>query len=60
MLKKYEDEGLRNLEDIRILKINDFRKYGSPLEIVSKFGGKEEYLQAIRDLEDELYIDIGA
>jgi hypothetical protein len=28
---------------------------GTPSEIVEKFGGKNEYLKAIHDIEDELY-----
>lgn len=55
LLDKYADEGLENLESMEILRIPDFRKYGSPLEIVKKFGGKDKYLRAIRELEKEIY-----
>lgn len=30
-------------------------KFGSPLEIIHEFGSKEQYLQAVKELEMELY-----
>lgn len=55
LLDKYADEGLENLESIEVLKIPDLKKYGSPLEIVKKFGGKQKYLDAVKELEQEIY-----
>lgn len=56
LLAKYEDEGLKNLEDINILKVAPFDSYGSPVEIVKNiFGGKDKYEQAVAELEKELY-----
>ena len=55
LLDKYADEGLTNLEDPKVLKVQPFDKYGTPLEIIQAFGGKEEYSQAIRSLELQLY-----
>ncbi|WP_299089777.1 EcoAI/FtnUII family type I restriction enzme subunit R [uncultured Metabacillus sp.] len=55
LLAKYADEGLENLESLEVLKLPDLQKYGSPLEIVKKFGGKKQFLQAIKELENEIY-----
>jgi type I restriction enzyme, R subunit len=55
LLDKYADEGLSNIEDPKVLKIQPFDQYGTPSEIVDVFGGKEKYFQAIRDLEANLY-----
>lgn len=55
LLDKYEDEGLENLEDMKVLRLDPFKKLGSPMEIVQEFGGRDEYLQAIHEIEDELY-----
>ncbi len=55
LLDKYADEGVANLEDINVLKIQPFDSFGTPIEIISTFGGREEYERAVRDLEDELY-----
>jgi len=55
LLDKYADEGIENIEDIKILKVNPFDDFGTPMEIISLFGGKKQYLQAINELEYELY-----
>jgi type I restriction enzyme R subunit len=55
LLEKYADEGLENLESLEVLKVEPFDKFGTPLEIVKEFGGKDKYLQAIKDLEREIY-----
>lgn len=55
LLDKYADEGIENLESIEILKVPDFNKFGSPLEIVNKFGGIENYFNTINELKNEIY-----
>jgi type I restriction enzyme R subunit len=55
LLEKYADEGITNIESIEVLRVNPFKDFGSPIEIISNFGSKEKYLQAVKDLETELY-----
>jgi type I restriction enzyme R subunit len=55
LLDKYADEGVENIENINVLRVRPFDVFGSPTEIISRFGDKEHYLEAIRDLETELY-----
>ncbi|PLY13832.1 MAG: restriction endonuclease [Sedimenticola sp.] len=56
LLDKYADEGVENIEDPRVLRINPFDRFGTPIEIVNDyFGGRKKYEQAIRELENELY-----
>lgn len=55
LVDKYADEGLENLEDIGVLRVLPLSRLGSPLEIVREFGGKGQYLQAVQELENELY-----
>ena len=55
LLEKYADEGLANLEDPKVLKVQPFNQYGTPVEIIQAFGGKEQYFQAVKDLEQQLY-----
>lgn len=55
LLDKYADEGITNIEKIEVLRVNPFDEMGSPTEIISQFGNKEKYLQAVRELEKELY-----
>lgn len=55
LLDKYADGGIENIEDLTILKINPFDEIGSPSEIISLFGDKENYLTAIKELESQIY-----
>lgn len=59
MFDKYVDEGIENLESIEVLRVNPFDEFGSPIEIINEFGRKEKYLQAVKELEIELYKNIG-
>jgi type I restriction enzyme, R subunit len=55
LLDKYADEGIENIENIEVLRIKPFDKFGSPIEIIKEFGSKEKYFEAIKELEKELY-----
>ncbi len=55
LLDKYADEGIENIEDMKILQVNPFDEIGSPVEIIKMFGGKKNYLQALKELEQEIY-----
>ncbi|WP_195428091.1 DEAD/DEAH box helicase family protein [Clostridium sp. D46t1_190503_E9] len=56
LLDKYSNEGIENIEDIKVLKLPDFKEIGTQLEIVKKvFGGKKEYEKAVKELVKELY-----
>lgn len=55
LLDKYADDGIENLENMSVLKVQPFDRIGTPLEIVKLFGGKDSYLSAVRGLESQLY-----
>jgi len=55
LLDKYADAGIEQLEDLGILKVHPLDEFGTPLEIVALFGGRDQYLQAIHELESEIY-----
>ncbi len=55
LLDKYMDEGIGEIENLEILSIDPFRQYGAPKKIAELFGGKEGYIQAVRDLQREIY-----
>ncbi len=55
LLDKYADEGVENIESIEVLRVKPFDEYGSPMEIIGEFGDKQKYLEAVRELEIELY-----
>ncbi len=49
------DEGIENLESLDVLKVRPLTQFGSPIEILREFGGKELFLAAVRELEGEIY-----
>ena len=56
LLDKYADEGVRTLENAKILKLKPFSDMGTPVEIINKvFGGKTNFEDAVLELERELY-----
>lgn len=55
LLDKYAELGIYDIESTEILKQNPFTKYGKPARIAALFGGNENYRQAIRELEKEIY-----
>jgi len=55
LLDKYADEGITNIESIEVLKVKPLTDFGSPIEIINQFGSKAQYLEAVKELEKELY-----
>lgn len=55
LLEKYADTGVKSIESLEILKVDPFLNMGTPVEIISLFGGKQPYLSAIQELETQLY-----
>ncbi len=57
LLVKYADEGLATLEDAQVLRVSPLADLGTPLELMRSFGTRDQYDEAIRDLERELYAE---
>ena len=57
LVDKYSESGILSLESFDILKVSPLRDLGTPIEIVSLFGGKQGYLTALRELESALYME---
>ena len=55
LLEKYTSDGIYEIEDLDILKLDPFVKFGRPSKIAQLFGGKEGYIRAVRELENEIY-----
>ena len=55
LLDKYANDGIKGIEDTKVLQLKEFAKIGSPMKIVKAFGGKEAYLKAVQELENEIY-----
>jgi type I restriction enzyme R subunit len=55
LLEKYADDGLLTIESTEVLKLDPLNKLGTPLELIKAFGSKQKYLEALKELEKELY-----
>ena len=55
LLDKYMNQGITEVENIKVLSLADFASYGKPAKIVKLFGGKVQYESAVRELEDNIY-----
>ncbi len=58
LLDKYTNDGITQLENRAVLRLDPFRQMGSPANIAKFFGGNLEYYSAIRELEDLIYSSI--
>ncbi|PHE54663.1 EcoAI/FtnUII family type I restriction enzme subunit R [Bacillus pseudomycoides] len=54
ILDKYADEGIDNL-DKEVLRIPDFREFGTPIQIAREFGGTNSFILAMKELQQEIY-----
>ena len=55
LLEKYMEEGISELESLTVLENDPFRRFGSKANIVKFFGGKRDYLKAVKELEQTIY-----
>ena len=56
LLDKYADEGITSIENNNVLKLDPFKKLGTPVEIINGiFGGRAQYEEALQALETELF-----
>lgn len=55
LLDKYTKDGVSELESLTVLENDPFRKLGSKANIVKFFGGKQGYLDAVKELEEQIY-----
>lgn len=55
LLAKYQDEGILNLDDPRILQISPFDSMGTPLQLIKQFGARADFERAVHELQSALY-----
>lgn len=62
ILEKYSDEGIDVIDDAKdstklvdFLKLPPISNIALPLQIINEFGGKENYLYAVKELENYIY-----
>ena len=57
LLDKYADEGVIDF-DTKVLQIPPFTELGTPVQLINAFGGRDEFLEAARDLQSALYLEV--
>lgn len=55
LLNTYKNHDVIELENIRILEVKNFNKFGGLVPIVNLFGGKDKYLNVISNIKNSLY-----
>lgn len=55
LLDKYAETGIEEIEDMKVLTVEPLKDFGTPAEIIKAFGGKQNYLAALKELEDKIY-----
>lgn len=55
LLDKYEQEGVTAIEDKGVVKIKPLNEIGLPIEIIKAFGKTQDFENAVKELENELY-----
>ena len=58
LLDKYMNEGVSQLENRKVLSLDPFRQMGSPASIAKMFGGNQQYFEAVKELEKNIYEQI--
>lgn len=58
LLDKYANDGISQLENRAVLRLDPFRQMGSPATIAKLFGGNQEYISAVKELENLIYSNI--
>ena len=55
LLAKYADDGLLNLDDAAMLRIPPLNELGTPVQLINAFGGRDQFVAAVHDLQAALY-----
>ena len=58
LLDKYANDGITQLENKMVLRLDPFRQMGSPANIAKLFGGNQQYVSAVKELEGLIYSNI--
>ena len=58
LLEKFADEGLEPDAGLDILRVRPFPAIGTPVQLVTEFGGRDDYEKAVRGLEEQIYASV--
>jgi type I restriction enzyme R subunit len=55
LLQKYQDQGVIDLGDPRVLQIPPFDAMGTPYQLIKQFGTRADFLYAVNELQSAIY-----
>ena len=55
LLQKYQDQGVIDLGDPRILQIPPLDTMGTPVQLIKQFGTRSDFMVAVSELQSALY-----
>jgi type I restriction enzyme R subunit len=55
LLQKYQDQGVLNLDDPKVLQIPPFTDMGTPMQLIREFGTRLDFENAVHELQSALY-----
>ena len=55
LLQKYQDQGIIDLGDPRILQIPPLDTLGTPIQLIREFGTRADFVAAVHELQSALY-----
>lgn len=55
LLNTYENKNVIEIENIRCLEVPNFSKFGGIVPIITKFGGKDKYIEMVKNIKNLLY-----
>lgn len=58
LLTKYQDVGVHDLDDPRMLTVAPFDTMGTPMQLIRQFGTRSDFERAVHELEAALYQEI--
>ncbi len=59
LLDQYQENGIYDLEDTSVLRLDKFARFGIPSKIANLFGGAKQYFEAVGRLQNAIY-NLGA
>jgi type I restriction enzyme R subunit len=55
ILQKYQDQGIIDLGDPRILQVPPLDAMGTPMQLIKEFGTRADFMFAVHELQKEIY-----
>ena len=56
LLQKYQDQGVLDLSDPRVLQIPPIDAMGTPFQLIKEFGTRADFVHAVHQLQSALYL----